>query len=184
VGKPRLSLALAFAVSGGVLTACGSDASGPAPTQSATAPGMETKSAYLQTLESDWSSYKAGLAKESATCPVPQVTVQTMNECKKAMLALNRTDAEFIADLRNLDVPQELDPAISELSASLAALNEAHTTIIRRYIDKQDIEGFKNSAGPGSPLDSATMDSNDAITQIILLDPSADLEATIFTPPS
>jgi hypothetical protein len=112
---------------------------------------METKSAYLQTLESDWSSYKAGLAKESATCPVPQVTVQTMNECKKAMLALNRTDAEFIADLRNLDVPQELDPAISELSASLAALNEAHTTIIRRYIDKQDIEGFKKLSRPRKP---------------------------------
>jgi hypothetical protein len=107
-----------------------------------------------------------------------------MNECKKAMLALNRIDAEFIADLRNLDVPQELEPAISELSASLAALDEAHTTIIRRYIEKQDIEGFKNSAGPGSPLDRATMGSNDAITQISLLDPSADLQATSFTPPS
>ena len=103
-----------------------------------------------------------------------------MNECKKAMLALDETDAAFIADLRGLDVPQELQPAISELTASLVALSKAHRTIIRRYIDQQDIEGFKNSAGPGSPLDTATMGSNDAITQINLLDASADLEATIF----
>jgi hypothetical protein len=171
-------------MSGAVVTACGSNANGPTPTQHAGSTTAETKSAYLQTLEPDWSAYSAGLAKESATCPVPKVTVQTMNECKKAMLALNEIDAAVIVDLRDLDVPQELQPAISKLSASLTALNHAHTTIIRRYIDKLDIEGFKNSAGPGSPLDTATMGSNDAITQINLLDPSADLQATVFTPPS
>jgi hypothetical protein len=154
------------------------------PTQNAGTTEAETKGAYLQTLEPDWASYSAGLGKESATCPVPKVTVETMNECKKAMLALNQIDAAFIGDLRDLDVPQELQPAISELSASLAALNDAHGTIIRRYIDKQDIKGFKNSAGPGSPLDAATMGSNDAINKINLLDPNADLKATVFTLPS
>jgi hypothetical protein len=177
-------LILVFALSGGVLTACGSGSSGPTLTPNVATTKAETKSAYLQTLEPDWASYSAGLAHESATCPVPKVTAQTMNECKKAMLALNRIDAGFIADLRGLDVPQELRPAMSELSASLAALNEAHRTIIRSFIDKQDIEGFKNSAGPGSPLDTATMGSNDAITQIDSLDPNADLQATIFTSPS
>lgn len=144
---------------------------------------VETKSAYLQTLESDWDTYKAGLAKESATCPVPKVTVQKMNECKKAM-ALNKIDNAFIADLRGLDVPQRIQPAITDLSESLAALNDAHNTIIRRYIDIQDIEGFLTSAGPGTLLDNATLGSNDAIAQINLLDPTADLEPTVFTKPS
>jgi hypothetical protein len=40
------------------------------------------------------------------------------------------------------------------------------------------------SAGPGSPLEEATMGSNDAIAQINLLDPTADLEPTTFTSPS
>jgi hypothetical protein len=176
---------LALALSGAVLSACGgSGANAPAATQNTTTAKAETKSPYLQTLEPDWASYTAGLAKESATCPVPKVTVRTMNECKRAMVALNKIDKKFILDLRSLEVPPALQPAISELRASLAALNRAHTTIIRRYIDKHDIDGFKNSAGPGSPLDTATMGSNDAITQINLLDPSAELEATVFTPPS
>ena len=153
-------------------------------TQQASSTKAQTKSAYLKTLEADWTLYKAGLAEESATCPVPKVTVQTMNECKEAMVALNEIDDAFIADLRGLDVPEEIEPAIGHLSASLAALNAAHNSIIRRYIDKEDIEGFMTSAGPGSPLDEATLGSNEAIAQINLLDPTADLEPTTFTSPS
>lgn len=178
-----LVLVLFVLTSCGVLTTCGSTSKGPA-TQQASSTKAETKSAYLRVLEPDWSLYKAGLAKESAACPVPKVTVQTMNECKKAMVALNEIDEAVIADLRSLEVPPEIEPAIRHLSASLAALNVAHNTIIRLYIDKHDIEGFMNSAGPGSPLDEATLGSNDAITQIDSLDPTADLEATTFTPPS
>jgi hypothetical protein len=37
-----------------------------------------------------------------------------MNECKKAMLALDETDAAFIADLRGLDVPRSFNrPSVS-----------------------------------------------------------------------
>jgi hypothetical protein len=185
MGRAPALVVLALSVSGGILAGCGgSSASAPTDMQNTGTAKAETKSAYLQTLEPDWASYTAGLEKETATCPVPKVTVQTMNECKRAMVALNKIDKKFIVDLRGLEVPQKLQPAISELGASLADLNKAHTTIIRRYIDKHDIEGFKNSAGSGSPLDTATMGSNDDITQINLLDPSAELEPTVFTPPS
>jgi hypothetical protein len=51
-------------------------------------------------------------------------------------------------------------------------------------IDKRDFQGFQKSAGPRSPLDKATMGSNDAITQIDSLDPTADVETTTSTPPS
>jgi hypothetical protein len=184
VGRVHVLVVLAFAVSGGVVSACGAESTGSSATQQAGSTRVQSKSAYLQTLEPDWDSYKAGLARESATCPVPKVTVQSMNECKKAMVALDEIDEAFIADLRDLDVPPKIQPAIRELSVSLAALKHAHATIIHRYIDKQDIEGFMSSAGPGSPLDNATKHSNDAITQIDLLDPSAELEATVFTAPS
>jgi hypothetical protein len=175
----------AFALSGGALAACGSDGTTEsAASQAVSSTTSETKSAYLTTLEPDWAAYSAALAKESAACPVPEVTVETMNECKKRMLAVNKVDTDFIADLRELDVPQKVQPAVAALGASLAALNQAHNAIIHRYIDKQNIDGFEHSAGPGSQLDNATMGANDAITQINLLDPQADLEATVFVPPS
>jgi len=166
------------------MAACGSDKSVSATSPAPSATTSATKSAYLLTLEPDWAAYSSALAKESAACPVPKVTVQTMNECKRRMLAVNEIDTDFIADLRDLDVPQKLQPAVAALGASLADLNEAHSAIIHDYIDKQDIDGFEHSAGPGSPLDNALVGNNDAIAQINLLDPQADLEATVFVPPS
>ena len=44
----------------------------------------------------------------------------------------------------------------------MGALNQADNAIIRRYIDKREIEGFEHSAGPGSSLDNAIMVNNDA----------------------
>ena len=70
------------------------------------------------------------------------------------------------------------------LTASLAAMNRAQTAIIRKFIDKQDIEGFKNSGRPGSPIDNAIEGDNAAIYEVDAADPEAHLIGTVFVPPS
>jgi hypothetical protein len=180
----RLVSVALLAVSGAAASACGSGGHEATASQAATATNAGTKSAYLETLEEHWSAYSEGLSKVGAACPVPEVTVQTMNQCKLRMLALVKIDKAFINDLRNLDAPPKVQPPITALSVSLAQLNDAQTEIIRRYIDEQDVDGFEGSSGPGSPMDTAINANNAAIEEIDRLDPNAHLEATVLIAPS
>jgi len=180
-----ISLSVTLALGGLVATACGSGeekSAGSSQPASSTIAGE--KSAYLDTLRPAWARYTDGLTQVSATCPVPKVTVQTMNECKQSMLALIKIDKGVIADLSDLEVPADVQPAIDHLIASLAAMNRAQTAIIRKYIDKQDIEGFENSGGTGSPIDNAIEGDNAAIYEVDAADPEAHLIGTVFVPPS
>jgi len=63
-------------------------------------------------------------------------------------------------------------------------MNRAQTAIIRKFIDKEDIEGFKNSGGTGSPIDNAIEGDNAAIYEVDAVDPEAQLVGTVFLPPS
>ena len=173
-------LGVTLALSGVVATACGSsDKRGPRPSQAASSTVAGEKSAYLDTLRPAWARYTDGLTQVSATCPVPKVTVQSTNECKQSMLALIKIDKGVIADLSDLEVPADVQPAIDRLIASLAAMNRAQTAIIK-LIDKGDIEGFKNSGGPGSPIDNAIEGDNAAIYEVDAADPEAHLIGTVF----
>ena len=116
----------------------------------------------------------------SATCPVPKVTDETMNECKQSMLALIKIDNGVIADLSDLEVPADVQPAIDRLTASLAAMNRAQAAIIHKFIDNDDLEGFSNSGGPGSPIQNAIEGNNAAIYEVDAADPEAHLIGTVF----
>jgi hypothetical protein len=180
-----ISLSVTLVLSGVVTTACGSgDEKSAASSQPASSTIAGEKSAYLDTLRPAWARYTDGLTQVSATCPVPKVTVETMNECKLSMLALIKIDKGVIADLSDLEVPADVQPAIDDLTASLAAMNRAQTAIIRKFIDKQDIQGFKNSGGTGSPIDDAIEGDNAAIDEVDAADPEAHLVGTVFIPPS
>jgi hypothetical protein len=167
-----------------VATACSSSDKQSTASQAASSAVAGEKSAYLDTLRPAWARYTDGLTQVSATCPVSKVTVQTMNECKQSVLALIKIDKGVIADLSDLEAPADVQPAIDHLTASLAAMNRAQTAIIRKFIDKQDIEGFKNSGGPGSAIDNAIEGDNAAIYEVDAADPEAHLIGTVFVPPS
>ena len=176
-------LGITLAISGVVATACSSSDKESTASQAASSTVAGEKSAYLDTLRPAWARYTDGLTQVSATCPVPKVTVQSTNECKQSMLALIKIDKGVIADLSDLEVPADVQPAIDHLIASLAAMNRAQTAIIK-LIDKGDIEGFKNSGGPGSPIDNAIEGDNAAIYEVDAADPEAHLIGTVFVPPS
>lgn len=177
-------LGVTLALSGVAATACGSgNDQSAASSQRASSTVAGEASAYLDTLRPAWARYTDGLTQVSATCPVPKVTVQSTNECKQSMLALIKIDKGVIADLSDLEVPADVQPAIDHLIASLAAMNRAQTAIIK-LIDKGDIEGFKNSGGPGSPIDNAIEGDNAAIYEVDAADPEAHLIGTVFIAPS
>jgi hypothetical protein len=178
-------LGVTLIFSGAVATACGSgEEKSATSSQPASSSVAGENSAYLDTLRPAWARYADGLTQVSATCPVPKVTVQSMNECKQSMLALIKIDKGVIAELSDLEVPADVQPAIDHLTASLAAMNVAQMAIIRKFIDKQDIEGFTNSGGSGSPIDNAIEGNNAAIYEVDAADPEAHLVGTVFVPPS
>jgi len=72
---------------------------------------------------------------------------------------------------------------ISALKTSLAGINEAFTTLIRRYIDKKDVVGSRTPAAPEAPIDNAIEGNNAAVAEIDRLEPKAKLSPTVFTPP-
>ena len=184
-GLRAISIGVTLALSGVAATACGSgDEKSSASSQPASSTGAGAKSAYLDTLRPAWARYTDGLTQVSATCPVPKVTVQTMNECKQSMLALIKIDNGVIADLSDLEVPTDVQPAIDHLTASLAAMNRAQAAIIHKFIDNDDLEGFSNSGGPGSPIDNAIEGNNAAIYEVDAADPEAHLIGTVFIQPS
>jgi hypothetical protein len=183
LGSLFLALTLAFSVV--LTTACGSgDEKSAASSQPASSTVSGGKSIYLETLRPAWARYTDGLTQVSATCPVPKVTVQTLNECKESMLALIEIDKGVSAELSDLEVPADVQPAIDHLIASLAAMNRAQTAIIRKFIDTHDIKGFESSGGPGSPIDDAIEGNNAAIYEVDAADPDAHLIGTVFVPPS
>jgi hypothetical protein len=187
VGQARRAIFLGFSLvlSGLVATACGSgDEKSAASSQPASSTVAGGTSDYLDTLRPAWARYTDGLTQVSATCPVPKVTVETMNECKQSMLALIKIDKGAIADLSDLEVPADVQPAIDHLTASLAAMNRAQAAIIHKFIDNEDIEGFTNSGGPGSPIDNAIEGNNAAIYEVDAADPEAHLIGTVFIQPS
>jgi hypothetical protein len=166
-----LLAALTLDLTGAV--ACGGSAQNaatsttPAPTSTQAAP------AFATSLRADAASFLQALDKVSAACPVPKITVQTMNECKTEMLALIRVDNTVRNDLETLDVPPAVEQAIAELSDSLATLNDAQKEIIHTYIDKGNVSGFKNAGGLGSPIDNAINATKDAFDQVQILVASA-----------
>jgi len=130
------------------------------------------KSAYLKTLQADWLSYSTALSKVSAACPVPSPTLKTMHRCKLRTLALIKVDKAVIDDLGNKDAPMKLQKPVGALTSSLADLDDAMTTLIRRYIDKNDVAGFQTSGGPGSPIDNGIQGANAAVVDIDRLEPT------------
>ena len=142
------------------------------------------KSAYLETLRADWSSYSMALSKVSAACPVPTPTLKTMQRCKLRTLALIKVNETVIDDLGNNDPPTKLQKPVGAPARSLADLDDAMTTVIRRYIDRNDVAGFQTSGGPGSPIDNGIEGANAAVADIDRLEPDAKLSPTVFVPPS
>jgi hypothetical protein len=177
-------LGVTLALSGLMATACGSGGDESAASETASSTVAGEKGTYLDTLRPAWSHYTGGLTQVSATCPVPKVTIKTMKECKQNMLALIKIDNEVIADLRDLETPADVQPAIKHLLASMAAMNRAQMDIIRKYLDKGDVQGFEHSGGPGSPIDNAIEGNNAAIYEVDAADPEAHLVGTVFIPPS
>jgi hypothetical protein len=116
----------------------------------------------VQTVNDDASAFNQALATVTATCPVPEVTQQTMKECKTSLLALIAVDNDVVHDLEASDLPSNLQPAADSLRAALAALNGAQKAIIHRFIDKGDVAGFEDSGGPGSPIDNAIVATHSA----------------------
>jgi hypothetical protein len=102
-----------------------------------------------------------------------------MNECKQNMLALIEIDNDVIAELSDLEAPADVQPAIGHLTSSLAELNRVQTTMIRKFIDRQDIKGFEAAGGDGSPIVNAIEGANAAIDEIDLVDPEAGLARTV-----
>jgi hypothetical protein len=92
-----------------------------------------------------------------------------MNECKTSTLALIRVDDKALKDLENLDVPADAEAAVTALRDSLKALNAAQKAIIRKFINKGDVSGFKNAGGLGSPIDNAINATKAAFAQLQLL---------------
>jgi hypothetical protein len=116
----------------------------------------------VQTVNDDASAFNQALATVTATCPVPEVTPQTMKECKSSLLALIGVDNDVVHDLEASDLPPNLQPAANSLKTALAALTGAQKTLIRRFIDEGDVSGFEGAGGPGSPIDNAIVATQSA----------------------
>jgi hypothetical protein len=63
--------------------------------------------------------------------------------------------------------------AVTTLSDSLAALNQAQKEIIRKFINKGDVSGFEHAGGLGSPIDNAINATKAAFSELQLLVASA-----------
>jgi hypothetical protein len=175
--RPALLL-FALVVAGAAASACGSGDNASTPSQAAaTSTGIE-KTAYDKKLEADWSSYRAALAEVSATCPVPKVTLKTMRECKSTSLALIKVADADIADLA-VGTPAKLEQPIGHLTDSLTGIHDAFTALVG-VIDAKDLAGFNNSGGPGSAIDNAIEGCNAARTEIVGVESTLNLPATVF----
>ena len=163
-----LGVALVFGLGA---AGCGGGGSQSSATQAATTASTTTKanSSFAKTMHDDVDAFTQALGTVTATCPVPKVTLQTMNECKTSMLALIRVDDTVMKDLDNLDVPAQAETAVTQLRDSLTALDNAQKAIIRKFIDKGDVSGFKNAGGLGSPIDNAINATKDAFAELQLL---------------
>ncbi len=167
------ALAVTLAVAATVAGGCGSSGSGSPSSQAATA-GTSTAGQgdatgqLVATIRDDATSFTTALDKVTATCPVPKVTLETMKQPKTNMQALIRVDDGIRNDLESSSAPVALQPAVTTLRTSLASLDAAATVIIRNYIDKEDVSGFKGAGGLGSPIDNAINATKAALAQLQL----------------
>ena len=91
-----------------------------------------------------------------------------MKDCKQTLLALIKVDNAARQHLSGSEVPTKLQAAATGLGDALKTLNAAQLAIIRNYIDKDDIPGFKGSGGTGSPIDNAILAAKSAFDALQL----------------
>ena len=167
------ALAVTLAVAATVAGGCGSSGNGSPSSQAATA---ETSTArqggatgqFAATIHDDASSFTTALGKVTATCPVPEVTLMTMKQCKWNMQALIRVDDGIRNDLESSRAPPRAATGRHHPPDFARIPGRGSDGDHPKYIDKQDVSGFKGAGGLGSPIDNAINATKAALAQLQL----------------